>query len=88
VGCTEFESFVDILVRSGKITNTGVGNRVDISELQEHFRTVWFVYQNSFEGISCERIVASDLMNVSNLSVNIGCREGFRRGSKDVIETL
>ena len=73
---------------SGEITNAGIGNRIDVSELQEDFRTVWFVDKNCFKGISCERIVASDLMNVSNLSVNIGSREGFRRGSKDVIEAL
>jgi hypothetical protein len=75
-------------MRSWEIANTGIGNRVDVSELQEDFGTLWFVYKNRFKGISCKRIVASDLMNVANLSVNVGCRERLRWRRKNVIETL
>ena len=76
---TNFESFIDELVSPREITNTGVGNGIDVPKLQENFGTLWFIYKNRFEGISREGIVAGDLMNVSNLSVNVSGRERFRR---------
>jgi hypothetical protein len=56
--------------------------------LQEDFRTVGFLLKDLFEGIASFDMIVSNFMNITNLSMDVGGRQRFRRRTKNIFEAL